>query len=129
MFCPRSRGLLGIPKAVPAVLFGVMFAGVPLLSSCSASNPGNDKAAVPGTVVLQDISFKPDALGLRAGESVTFDWRDGSTQHNVKFDDPTIAASPFLSKGTFVVPLAKAGTYRFHCTIHPGMKGTVTVTP
>lgn len=31
------------------------------------------------------------------------------------------------SSGTFTAP-SKPGTYKFHCTIHPQMHGTLTVT-
>ena len=53
--------------------------------------------------------------------------RDGSIVHDLKGDEGVShkAASKFTVTHTF----DKAGTYRYQCTIHPGMTGTVTVNP
>ncbi|HZO96505.1 MAG TPA: hypothetical protein VFB42_03950 [Gaiellaceae bacterium] len=37
-------------------------------------------------------------------------------------------SGPKAKPATFTFSFPKAGTYRFYCTIHPGMKGTVVVT-
>ena len=80
------------------------------------------------SVVLQDIEFKPAAVTLKRGGSVTFSWRDGDTPHNVT---PT-GAKRFKrlatrKAGSATVRFARAGTYRYACTIHPGMDGRVVV--
>ncbi len=36
---------------------------------------------------------------------------------------------PNAKPGTFTFTFPKAGTYKFICTVHPGMKGTVVVKP
>jgi plastocyanin len=47
----------------------------------------------------------------------------------VTFDNPpaTVPNSGDRSSGTFTVTFATAGTYNFHCSIHAGMTGVVTV--
>jgi plastocyanin len=50
--------------------------------------------------------------------------------HNVTFDNPPAPVDniPSSSNGVIVTrTLTTAGTYNFHCTIHAGMTGTVTV--
>jgi plastocyanin len=78
------------------------------------------------TVVLKNIRFNPGALSIRRGESVTWSWRDGGTEHNVTghgFHSRT------QTRGSFTVRFTRAGTYRYHCTIHEseGMRGTIVV--
>jgi plastocyanin len=78
------------------------------------------------TVVLKNIRFNPGALSIRRGDSVTWLWRDGGTEHNV-------TASSFRSHtqkgGSFTVRFNRAGTFNYHCTIHvsEGMKGKIVV--
>jgi plastocyanin len=43
----------------------------------------------------------------------------------VTFDDGV--ASPTQSDGTYSRTFAAAGTYTYHCTVHPSMTGTITV--
>jgi len=77
------------------------------------------------TVVLKDISFKPKSVTVEAGGTVEWKWEDGSIPHNVTFADFN---SGTQTSGTFSHVFPTAGTYTFSCTIHPTMKGTVTVT-
>ena len=80
------------------------------------------------TVTLRDIAFAPKNLSVARGTSVTFVWRDGSTAHNVvsrgtkRFKPIGIRTSGSQSRR-----FTKAGTYRYVCTLHPGMAGRITV--
>ena len=80
------------------------------------------------TVVLQDIEFKPAAVSLRRGGTVTFSWKDGDTPHNVT---PTgrrkFKRLATRKAGSATVRFTRAGTYRYVCTIHPGMDGRIVV--
>jgi plastocyanin len=76
-----------------------------------------------------NLVFTPGNLTIAAGETMTFSF--GSVGHNVTFDN-RVAATPADIPGananksvqrTFAV----AGTYQYHCNIHPGMAGSVTV--
>lgn len=80
------------------------------------------------SVVLKDIAFQPANLTVRRGTLVTFRWRDGSTPHNVRSrGKPRFPGSGDRTKGTHRVRFRKAGTYRYVCTIHPGMSGRIAV--
>jgi plastocyanin len=86
-------------------------------------------APSPGrSVTLRDVAFSPASLSVSRGTTVTFRWRDDNIEHNViskgtkRF--PSIAARETGSRSrTFT----KAGTYRYVCTLHPGMSGRITV--
>ncbi len=87
--------------------------------------PPTDKtvSATPSLV------FTPNPLTVTAGDIVTFTF--GAVAHNVTFDSPggaTPADIPGTNSGvSFQRTFTTAGTYRFHCTIHPGMAGSVVV--
>jgi plastocyanin len=71
--------------------------------------------------------FAPASATIKTGDVVEWD-NTGATSHNVTFDNNTAITSDSMSGGDkFQVKFTKAGTYQFHCTFHPGMDGTVTV--
>ena len=50
--------------------------------------------------------------------------------HQIKSDNGAFATSPLLGgNATYSISLTAAGTYTYHCNIHPNMVGTITVTP
>ncbi|MFI1302583.1 cupredoxin domain-containing protein [Streptomyces sioyaensis] len=87
-------------------------------------------SAAPATarLTIKDFAFKPAALSVRPGGTVTVVNED-STTHTVTatgskpFDTGSIGPGKTV---TFKAP-GKAGSYPFLCTIHPYMKGTLTV--
>lgn len=90
----------------------------------------NPSQTIQNTVTIRDFSFGPATLTVKKGTTVTWTNED-STQHDVTPDSPTgeFKRSSLLSKGdTYSVTFNTPGTYRYHCTPHPDMKGTITVT-
>ena len=51
------------------------------------------------------------------------------TIHSIAADDVTFVSGNIIPRATFEHTLATAGTYTYHCGIHPTMRGTITVTP
>jgi amicyanin len=82
-------------------------------------------------VTIKGFAFHPSTLTVKAGTKVTFTQEDGSVQHNVRSTGAGAKTlnSPNLSKGqSYTVTFTKPGTYSYICSIHPFMKGTITVT-
>jgi plastocyanin len=85
-------------------------------------------AGAAKTVTLKDIAFSPRSLTISRGSTVTFAFRDDGTTHNV-----TSTAGRRLqtignrSSGSVRRTFRRAGTYRYACTLHPGMTGRITV--
>lgn len=92
------------------------------------AGPVAPTGAASKTVVLKDIAFSPKNLKVSRGSKVTFKWRDGITRHNLHSRGaPRFKGSAAKSTGKRVVRFAKAGTYRYECTLHPGMTGRIKV--
>jgi plastocyanin len=98
---------------------------------------GNTTAAVTPAVVSNIVPdpntvgrFTPSNMTVKVGQSIEWDWQDPNVAHTVTSDDTTSFDSCLQNKGyKFVVTFNQAGKIPYHCTIHPLMIGTITVTP
>jgi len=77
-------------------------------------------------VFIQSMAFSPGTITVTANTIVTWTNKDGVT-HTVTsntglFDSGTIGANK-----TYSHMFATAGSYPYHCTVHPSMTATVTV--
>lgn len=72
------------------------------------------------------LAFSPNAVTIPANDTIYYTF--GSVVHNVKFDTQGAPADvPDASNTTEKRQFPTAGTFNYHCTIHPSMTGTVTV--
>jgi plastocyanin len=102
--------------------------------SSSTSPSGSTSAQGPGIDFTINIngdrgssSYSPSPLTMRVGQVVNWHNLD-SIEHTATldggFDSGKIAA---FSAHDNAVTMNKAGTFTYHCTIHPGMVGTIVV--
>ena len=134
-------------------LFGVLILSM-ALTSCGGGGDGSVSPPPPppppppptcatgtfcmgsGTFLTANSTIQPVALSVAANASVIWT-NDSGVDHNVTFDDPSTALAVGTgSSGSFNAAtgstnqrkFATSGTsHPFHCTIHPGMSGTVNV--
>ena len=90
----------------------------------SGEGPLAGKSAT-STVNIREFSFRPGTLTVSRGTTVAFANRD-SVRHTAtrggSFD--TGAIKPGKAKS---VRFTSSGTYRYHCKIHPEMRGKIVV--
>ena len=78
-------------------------------------------------VTMQGIKFNPAGVTIKAGDTVTWTNKD-SVGHDVTGDNFKSGDSGGMQNGdTFAQTFDKKGTFDYVCTVHPGMKGSVTV--
>jgi plastocyanin len=81
--------------------------------------------AAHAVVTIKHIAYLPARVTIRKGGSVTFKWKDGSIPHNVRGSG--LPSSATKTSGSFTVRFTRRGTFSYHCTIHPWMKGSIKV--
>jgi plastocyanin len=98
-------------------------------------------AAGRGAVTMKLIAFKPDAITVKAGTSVTWTQTDPGV-HTVtsgtvvqgtggvtEMPNGTFDSGDLATGKTFSFTFTAAGTYTYFCHVHPAtMRGTVRVT-
>lgn len=78
------------------------------------------------SVQITNFSFSPATLIIKVGETVTWTNQDG-IGHSATADDKSFDTG-ILSQGkSGTITFSKAGTYTYHCSIHPSMRGTIIV--
>lgn len=80
-------------------------------------------------VTIQGMAFNPAAITVKKGTTVTWTNEDPVSHTVTETDGQDGPNSATLSKGhTYTFTYDTAGTFKYHCSIHPDMTGTVTVT-
>jgi plastocyanin len=87
--------------------------------TCNASGSGT-------AVAISNFAFNPASANVAVNGFVTWTNSD-STTHTVTFDSGPDCGSVNASGGTQTAQFTAAGTYAYHCKIHPSMKGTIVV--
>ena len=112
----RSVHRLAVRGALGAILAVVAAVGV-----------GSVALAADHGVAIAGFAFSPDSITIAVGDMITWTNNDGvghtATADDASFDTGTIAAGSSKS-ATF----ATAGTFTYHCKIHPAMAATIVVT-
>lgn len=86
------------------------------------------------SVAIRNFEFNPQTLTVAMGTTVTWVNQD-SPEHQVVNDASGTTAegaifksNPLTNGASYSFTFATAGTYPYHCSIHPSMKGTIVVT-
>jgi YVTN family beta-propeller protein len=85
-------------------------------------------AASGAMVTIKGLAFSPLTLSVKAGQSITWENQDSIT-HTVTSDDNKWTSTSLDPGKTFTLTLTQPGQYKYHCSIHPFMTGTINVTP
>src|SRR5471030_2479357 len=115
--------------AFVALLLGSSVAcgqSTPVSPSPSASPSTVAVSIVSGAATLTTTAYAPDTIAVSMGGTVTWTNNDVRT-HTSTADGGTFSSGPMAQGATFSMTFPSAGSFPYHCTIHPGMVGTVTV--
>lgn len=95
----------------------------------ASSGPADLHAASTSTssVTIRDFEFDPKDITVSVGTTVTWT-NQGPTAHTATADDGTFDTGNLVKGATGTYKFTKAGKYDYHCTPHPYMKASVTVT-
>jgi plastocyanin len=100
-----------------------------------AATPVNTQVTPAGTpqpisqgkivdVTIQNFAFNPPSVEVSKGDTVRWTNMD-SAEHTVS--GPTFSSGPIPKGQNYEFLFTTPGVYNYNCSIHPSMKGTVTV--
>ena len=82
--------------------------------------------AQDATVKIKSFMFMPAAMTIHAGDMVT--WKNMDEEpHTVTSDTGLFRSGGIDGGGSYSFKFAKPGIYRYSCSIHPQMMGTIAV--
>jgi plastocyanin len=100
-------------------------AGLALLF-CTAATAA--RAAETVQVAIEDFAFTPAELTVKAGTTVIWTNKDDEP-HLVVSTTGVFQSAALDTDEAFRFTFNEAGSFTYFCSLHPHMKGTVTVTP
>ena len=115
-------------NALIAAALGAATAGVTVvavLPSLAQTAPQASASAV----AIDNFTFTPQTLTVKAGTTVTWTNRD-DIPHGVASDNNAFPKSKALdTDDSYSFTFATPGTYKYFCYVHPHMTGTIVVEP
>ncbi len=106
-----------------------------LLAACFDANSGTPPAAQKtaaataaqdSAISIKDFAFAPTSVTVAAGTTVKWKNLDGEP-HTVRAVDGSFKSEALDQNDSFDFKFDKPGTYRYVCSIHPQMVGTIVV--
>jgi plastocyanin len=100
-----------------------------------SGSPTPQQTTMPAgnSVLIQNFAFSPPALPVARGSTVTWINKD-SVDHQIVSDasgsqaeGAIFTSNPLPIGASYSFKFDIPGTYPYHCSIHPSMKGTITV--
>jgi plastocyanin len=99
-----------------------------LIGSCSKSKTSTvNGGGISNTINIANMAFAPLSTTVKVGTTVT--WKNNDAiAHTVTSDNGTSFDSGNIAGGaSFSYTTTGVGTFEYHCSIHPGMTGTLIV--
>lgn len=120
----KKRWFLGsvLPTIMAIAILAVAILVVSSFASTSAADPRTPDTAVK----IDNFTFQPQNVTVQAGTTVTWTNRD-DIPHTVVSNDGVFKSKVRDTDETFSYTFTKAGTYKYFCSLHPKMTGTVIV--
>jgi plastocyanin len=112
----------------PGLRWLVMGALLALLVTTVALGAGTRTAQAqdPSAVSIVDFAFQPAMLQIATGTTVT--WTNtGNAPHTATADDGSFDSGQLSNGQTFSQTFNTAGTFTYHCDVHPFMTAMITV--
>ena len=119
---------MAISNTARSALFAAALGAATATMLAAVAIPGWAQNATPaGAVSIDNFTFTPASLTVKAGTTVTFTNKD-DIPHGIASDDNAFKKSKALdTDDSFSYTFTTPGTFKYFCYIHPHMVGTVVV--
>jgi len=112
----RVVSVQAVPPAPPAEAAAV----------AQTRTPPRARSAAAHTATIADFAFRPGSITVTAGETISWT-NDDAAPHTATADDGSFDTGQLAEGASGSHTFTTAGTFAYHCAIHPSMHGTVTV--
>jgi plastocyanin len=113
----KIAAILVLPSLIVASFYA--FSALPM--SAIAAEPAAD-----ATISIDKFMFEPTSLTVTAGTTVH--WKNLDPEpHTVRGVETNFRSDPLDQNDSYAHKFDKPGTYRYVCSIHPQMLGTIIV--
>jgi len=112
------------PIASPNTNMGMSNMNMPAKPRTAAKNMQSGTAA--NQVVIENFSFAPATLTVKAGTKVTWINRD-DVPHTVNENDKRFKSGTMDTDEQFSYTFSSPGTFSYFCALHPRMTGQIIV--
>ena len=115
-----------LPALAIMIVASLARAATPLPPAPSAAAAAQARSTQEPTISIHDFSFSPVSLTVAVGATVS--WKNLDPEpHTVRSVDDQFRSGALDQNDSFSFKFVKPGTYRYVCSIHPQMVGTITV--
>jgi len=99
------------------------------VSPPAAESGSGNAVSAKAEIAISNFSFNPSSISVSKGTTVVWTNKD-PMGHTITVDSGNGPASGLLKSGdTYAYTFASSGSYGYHCSVHPSMRGMVVVTP
>ena len=120
------------PRLALSLLAGIaVIAGTAACSDDDNNNPpAGDVSITSGASTKTTNAFSPNPFSRSLASSGQVVWvNNDGTVHDIESDTPLFDSGDMPAGDTFTFVFTAAGTYTYHCSIHPNMVGTIVIDP
>lgn len=98
----------------------------PTPSPTTPTGPVSSVSVVSGATTMTTTAYSPNPITVARGTTVQWVNNDNTT-HTSTANGGAWNSGPLAPGGQFSFTFQNAGSFPYHCTIHPNMVGTVNV--
>ncbi len=113
---------IGRPRVMIAMVVAL------LLMALAHWGAPTDTAAADIAVTIDNLAFAPATITVPVGTQVVWTNKQAGVPHTTTSDTGVWDSGNLNTGATFSFTFKEAGTFAYHCNIHPSMHGTVVVT-
>jgi plastocyanin len=95
-------------------------------NTSQSANPPISTSVAQNSIQIANMAFSPDTLTVKVGDKVTWTNQD-TVGHSATADDKSFDTGVIAQGQSGSITFSKAGTYSYHCSIHPNMQAKIIV--
>lgn len=113
----------------PVILASAALATASVVGFVRGPDAPEPVSTEPGEVAIAAFAYGPDAIEVPVGATITWSNLDGAAHTVTSEDDGPLDSGSLEEGGSYEMTFDAPGTYRYVCSFHATMRGTVEVTP